>query len=180
MKINLLTASAFAAALAMPLGAAAQQTQAPPAATQSYGHHTTPSQAKLQHRWMKRLRRLNLSGDQQQRIQSLINQYSQAHPAGSPVDRDANRALRQQVMGVLTNDQQTQLHEQMRQRRAQMQQRRGQTQGSDQQAPADQQAPDRQGPPEDQGQNDQGPPPGQAPPNEQAPSNDQPSGPPPA
>ena len=82
-----------------------------------------PSQARIQHRWTKRLSNLNLSGDQQQRIQSMINQYSQTHPEGSPRDPGAARELRRQVMGVLTNDQQNQLRQQMRARRAQMRQR---------------------------------------------------------
>jgi Spy/CpxP family protein refolding chaperone len=174
MKINLLAAGIFALALAMPLGAVAQQSQPP--AMQSSGH-VTPSQAKLQHRWMKRLQGVNLSGDQQQRIQSIIGQYSQAHPEGSPSDRDASREMRRQVMGVLTTDQQNQYHEQMRARRAQMQQRRAQTQ---QQSPNDQQgSPDRQ-PPPDQQQPYQQSPDQQGPPNgQQGPPNGQ-QGPPPS
>ncbi len=174
MKINLLAAGVFALALAMPLGAVAQQSQPP--ATQSYGH-STPSQAKLQHRWMKRLQGINLSGDQQQRIQSIIGQYSQAHPEGSPADRDASREMRRQVMGVLTSDQQNQYHEQMRARHAQMQQRRAQQQ----QSPNGQQgAPDRQ-PPQDQQQPYQQSPDQQGPPNgQQGPPNDQSGGPPPS
>jgi hypothetical protein len=198
MKINLLAASAFAAALALPLGVCAQQSQPPPAA-QSYGHRT-PSPAKLQHRWMKRLSKLNLSGDQQQRIQSILGQYSQAHPEGSPADRNANRELRRQLMGVLTSDQLNQYHDAMRARREQMQQRRGQMQQAPggqqyqqgrpdqqqyQQGPPDQQQ-YQQGPP-DQQQYQQGPPdqqqyqqgpPQQGPPQQGPP--DQSSGPPPA
>ena len=157
MKSNLLAAAFFAVALAMPLGVYAQQSQPPPAA-QSYGHGT-PSEAKLQHRWMKRLGNLNLSGDQQQRIQSLISQYSQAHPQGTPADREANRDLRRQIMGVLTSDQQAQYRQQMQARRAQR------SQGQQQQPYGQQQPPD-------------GPSNGQAPP-DQPPPNDQPAGPPP-
>jgi Spy/CpxP family protein refolding chaperone len=125
MKINLLAAGVFVAALAMPLGVCAQQNQAPGAYA---GNRATPSQAKMQHRWAKRFGRLNLSGDQQQRIQSLINQYSQSHPEGSPLDPGAARDFRRQLMGVLTPDQQTQFRQEQRARRAQMQQRRGQMQ----------------------------------------------------
>jgi Spy/CpxP family protein refolding chaperone len=165
MKINLFAAAAFAVALAMPLAVGAQQGQ-PPAA-QAAG---TPSQARIQHRWMRRFANLNLSGDQQQRIQSIINDYSRAHPEGSPRDRQANRELRRQLMGVLTSDQQNQFRQQMRARRAQMQQRREQMeQGSpDQQyqqgAPSQQY---QQGPPDQthqQGPPDQQPAPGQGPP----------------
>jgi Spy/CpxP family protein refolding chaperone len=158
MKMNLLATGLFALALVMPLGVYAQQGQPPP--PQSYAHRGTPSEAKLQHRWMKRFGNLNLSGDQQQRVQSIIDQYSQAHPEGSPVDRDASRAMRQQLMGVLNSDQQNQYRQQMRAQRERMQQRRAQTQ----------QQPGQQPP-----YNQQGPPPGQ-----QGPPNDQQPGPPPA
>lgn len=154
MKINLLAAGVFAAALAMPLGVCAQQSQ-PPAARADRG---TPSEARMQHRWSKRLGNLNLSNDQQQRIQSLIHQYAQTHPEGSPRDRDANRQLHQQLMGVLSSDQQNQYHEQMSARREQMRQRQAQTQQQGpngqgyqqgpQQPPPDQQPPDQQSPPQ--------------------------------
>jgi hypothetical protein len=122
MKINLFAVGALLAALTMPLGASAQQTQQPGAQA-----HTTPSGARIAHRWMKRLGNLNLSSDQQQRIGSLIDQYSQAHPEGSPRDRAASRQLRHQIMGMLSSDQQNQYREQMSAHRAQMQQRQGQT-----------------------------------------------------
>jgi hypothetical protein len=184
MKITFLAAGAFAVALAMPLGAYAQQSQPPGATAQ---RTTTPSQAKLQRGWMKRLGNLNLSGDQQQRIQSMINQYSQAHPQGSPRDREASRDLRRQILGVLNSDQQNQYHQQMRAHREQMQQRHGQQQQGPQGAgPQDQggpqyQGPQGQGPPPDQGPQGQGPPPdqgpqGQGPPPDQGPQG---QGPPP-
>ncbi|MGA8098004.1 MAG: hypothetical protein WB810_05000, partial [Candidatus Cybelea sp.] len=74
MKINLLAAGAFVAALALPLGLCAQQQGQPPASA-AYGH-TTPSQTRIQHKWAKRFGNLHLSGDQQQHVQSIINQYS--------------------------------------------------------------------------------------------------------
>ncbi|MGC1381115.1 MAG: hypothetical protein WA814_08850 [Candidatus Baltobacteraceae bacterium] len=153
MKINLLTIGGLAVALAMPLGVCAQQTQqAPPAQAQA---RTTPSEAKIQHRWQKRLGSLNLSGQQQQQIQSLIDQYSRSHPEGSPRDRDAAHALRQQIMGVLTSDQQGQLRAQMQARHQQMEARHSQQQ-QQQQAP--------QGQPPNQEQPDQQQPPPGAPP----------------
>src|ERR1700735_2759567 len=123
MKINLLAVGALAVALAMPLGVCAQQGQ--PQGMQG-SQQATPSQAKIQRRWTKRLSGLNLSGDQQQHIQSLINQYSQSHPEGSPRDPNASRELRRQIMGSLNNDQQNQYHQQMKARREQSQQRRAQ------------------------------------------------------
>jgi hypothetical protein len=133
MKINLLTVGALAVALAAPVGASAQQAQAgqqPGASTRH--HHTTPSAAKIQHRWMKRFGHMNLSGDQQQRIQSMVEQYSQGHPAGSPIDRNASKELHRQIMGVLSSDQQNRYQQERQARRAQMQQRHGQSQGQGQ------------------------------------------------
>ena len=179
MKFKFLTLGVLTVALAMPLGAAAQQSQ-PPATQQAQGR-TTPSETTIQHRWMKRLGGLNLSSDQQQHIQSLIDQFAQAHPQGSPRDPGAARALRAQIMGVLTSDQQSQYHQQVAARRAQQAQRQGQPGQQYQGQPAQQyqgqyqqqyaQPPSGQGP-DDQGPNQQGPG-GQGP-------NDQPPGPPPA
>ncbi len=177
MTFKLLTLGALAAALALPLAASAQQSQPPP--TQQAQGRTTPSEAKVQHRWMKRLGGLNLSADQQQHIQSLIGQFSQAHPEGSPRDPNAARALREQILSVLTPDQQSQYRQMVAQRRAQQAQRRGQAgqqyQGQYQQ-PADGQSPDGQ---PGNGQPGNGQPyNGGPPPNDQQP-NEQPQGPPP-
>ncbi len=169
MKINLLAVGALAAALAMPLGAYAQQAQYP---QRGQGQTVEPSHDRMQHRWQRRLSRLNLSNDQQQRIQSMIDQYSQAHPEGSAIDRNARRELRHQIMGVLSSDQHNQLQQEMRARRAAMQQRQGQMQqGRPQYQGPDQQnqgpPPQYQGPPQqNQGPppQDQGPPPGEQPP----------------
>jgi hypothetical protein len=174
MKINLLTVGALAAALAMPLGASAQQQQYP---APSQSRAVEPSHDRMQHRWQRRLSRLNLSGDQQQRIQSMIDQYSQAHPEGSAVDPNARRELRRQILGVLSSDQQNQLQQEMRAHRAAMQQRQGQMQQGQQQdqgPPQQDQGPPQQyqGPPQQyQGppQQYQGPPPGGQPPADQGP-----------
>ena len=178
MKWNPLTIAALAAALAAPVAAAAQQAQAPSPGTQQGQARTTPSEAKITHRWMKRLGSLNLSGDQQQRVQSLINQYSQAHPQGSPRDPAAARALRQQIMGVLSADQQSQYRQQVQAHRQQQaaqhgqagaQTYQGQYQQQYQQAPPQQYQ--QQGPPQQYQQQappqqyqQQGPPQDQQPP----------------
>jgi hypothetical protein len=161
MKTNLFAVGAFAAALALPLAAGAQQSAYPqqnqyPAA-QPQGQPGMPSQATIQRRWTRRLSRLNLSGDQQQRIQTLITQFSQAHPEGSQRVPGAGRELRRQIMGVLTNDQQNQLHQEMQARHAQMRQYR------DQQY----QGQPNQGQPPNQGQQPQGQPPYQGQPPQQ-------------
>jgi len=174
MKWNPLTIVALAAAIAAPVAVAAQQAQPPPGAQQGQAR-TTPSQAKITHRWMKRLGTLNLSSDQQQRVQSLINQYSQAHPEGSPRDPSAARALRQQIMGVLSADQQSQYRQQVQAHRQQQaaqhgqagaQTYQGQYQQQYQQAPPQQyqqQGPPQQGPPQDQQPPSYAQPPGQPP-----------------
>ncbi len=56
---------------------------------------------------------LNLSPDQQQKIQALIAQYRQAHPHGSTPDPAARKALRDQIYAVLTPAQQSQLRANM-------------------------------------------------------------------
>jgi hypothetical protein len=156
MKTTFLAASAFVVALAVPpLGAYAQQSQPQGVTAQQ---HTTRSQANLQQRWMKKLGDLNLSGDQQQRIQSMINQYSQAHPEGSPRDPEASRDLRRQIMSVLSSDQKSQYHAEMRARR---QQRGGQTQQGPSGQPQAQYGDPRYQGPQGQGPQGQGPPPGQ-------------------
>ncbi len=135
MNTKSLAIGALAIAFALPLGATAQQypdqqynTQQYPAqqdqrpANRTYNGRV-PSEARMQQRWNKRLRNLNLSSDQQQRIQSAIHQYSQAHPEGSAPDRMSNRALHRQLMGILSPDQMNQLRQMRRQRRQMMQQR---------------------------------------------------------
>jgi Spy/CpxP family protein refolding chaperone len=155
MRINLLAIGALAAALALPLSVCAQETQPPPQA--HAGRTTTPSGDKLQRHWAKRFGDLNLSADQQHQVQSIIDQYSQAHPGGSPRDRNASRELRHELMGVLTNDQKSQFKQQMRARRDQMRERQGQMQqGGDEQGYQQGQPQQyQQGPPQ---QYQQGPP----------------------
>jgi Spy/CpxP family protein refolding chaperone len=171
MKMNLLAAAALAAALATPLGASAQQQPQQYQTPAQTGRTTTPSQAQMQRHWAKRFGNLNLSSDQQQHIQSLINQYAQSHPEGSPRDPGANRELRRQIMGVLSDDQRNQYHQQMQERRSQM---RGQGGGM-------QQGPGPQGEPQ-QGPGPQGGPQGpqyqQGPPGGQPPDQGPPGGPP--
>ena len=204
MKTTLFVAGAFALALVAPLSVSAQQ--APPPGYQNQAHqHTTPDEPTMQRHWQKRLGRLNLSGDQQQRISSLIDRYARTHPAGSPPDRAGNHALRQQIMSVLTPDQ-LQQYRQMHHHGQHAQNGQAGNQPYDQGQPSQQYGDPRdqqqgpppndegpqdqgQGPPPDQGQGPppdqgQGPPPdqGQGPPPDQGqgPPPDQSQGPPPA
>lgn len=107
--------AAALAALALPLGALAQQA-APPAGANApaqpggrQGHH---------HRGMMRmLHNLNLTTQQQSEIKQIMDNFRQAHPMGSPPDRQAREQLRTQIMNVLTPAQQTQLKQEMQQMR---------------------------------------------------------------
>jgi hypothetical protein len=96
-----------------------------------------PSEGRLQQHWARKMRKLNLSGDQQQRIQSMIHQYSQSHPEGTPRGHGAMRELRQQLMGTLTPDQQNQFRQMMHAHRGKNHQQR-QMQGDYQQGTPDQ------------------------------------------
>jgi len=170
MNTKTLAIGALAIAFALPLGASAQQypeqqqqsQQQQQYPRQQRHERTMPNEGRLQQRWNRRIRGLNLSSDQQQRMQSLIHEYSQNHPQGSSPDRAAGRELHRQLMGMLSPDQRNQLRELRRQRRAHMMQQRGDMQqggnrqqyGPEQQYPQNQQYP--QAPPPDQ---QSGPPP---------------------
>ena len=65
------------------------------------------------------LRGVNLSDQQKTQIKQIMDQFRQAHPRGSAPDPQARQQLRQQIMNVLTTDQQAQVKanfQQMRQR----------------------------------------------------------------
>lgn len=99
-------AGVLATAVALPIIGAAQQTPgAAPPALQSGAVHG----GHRHHGMMAALRQLNLSQNQQTQIKTLITNFHQAHPKGSPPDRQAMQQLHQQVMAVLTPDQQKQL-----------------------------------------------------------------------
>jgi Spy/CpxP family protein refolding chaperone len=122
--MKLFALAALAAALSLPVVASAQQAPAPPVMQQApAGAQATP---KVYRRWSRLLNGLNLSSQQHNQIQTLLDQYAQAHPAGSPRDRQASRQLRDQIFGILTPDQQAQVRQTMQNMRAQHQQRRSQ------------------------------------------------------
>jgi Spy/CpxP family protein refolding chaperone len=109
-----------AAALALPIAACAQQAPASaPSQEQGawQGHH---------HRGMMgMLRNLNLTQQQQSQIRQIMQQFRQAHPEGSPPDRQAREQMRTQIMNVLTPQQQSQLKSEMQQMRQRRQDRDG-------------------------------------------------------
>jgi len=130
MKIVTLAALA---AFSMPIAVSAQVAQPPAQAVQ--GQQQTTQAAHEYHRWTKRLANVNLSQQQQQQVQHLLDQFNSTHPAGSPRDRAGAHALEQQIFGVLTPQQQSQVRQQMQAQRMQEQQHMQQQQQPVQPAP---------------------------------------------
>ncbi len=109
------------AALTWPIAVSAQ-VQPPPA--QSQMQPGQGGQAAHEYRrWTKRLAGLNLSTQQQQHVQGLLDQFAAQHPAGSARDEAGAHALRDQILGLLNPQQQTQLRQMMQQSKAQHEQR---------------------------------------------------------
>ncbi|MGB6985477.1 MAG: hypothetical protein WBD74_05790 [Candidatus Aquilonibacter sp.] len=102
-------AGLIVAGLALPAVAQDQQPP-PPGQTQQHGD-----------RMMRMYQNLNLTDQQKSQIQSLMQNYRQAHPRGSTLDPDARKQLHDQINAVLTPDQRTQLQTEEQQFRAQHQ-----------------------------------------------------------
>lgn len=118
MKLSpFLLSGALAVAIGLPIVGCAQQApaQSQPGASQgAYGHH---------HGGMRWLQGVNLSDQQKQQIQTLMQQYRQAHPRGSQPDPQAREQLRSQIMNVLTPEQRTQVQANMQKMKEQRQER---------------------------------------------------------
>lgn len=98
---SFLIPAGLAVALVLPAAVSAQT--APP-------HIPAAPGAKAHHNgFMRAMRGLNLSADQQARIKALATQYHQAHPKGSAPDPQAREAFHASILSVLTTQQQTQL-----------------------------------------------------------------------
>ena len=124
--MKLFALAALAAALSLPVVVNAQQAPQPPVTQQApAGTQATP---KIYRRWSRLLNGVNLSSQQHNQIQTLLDQYAQAHPAGSQHVRGAARQLRDQIFGILTANQQTQVRQTMQSLRAQHEQRQQQVQ----------------------------------------------------
>jgi Spy/CpxP family protein refolding chaperone len=130
--MKLIALAALAAALSLPVAVSAQQ--APPSGYQQApaGQQATP---KVYRRWSRLLNGVNLSNQQHDQIQGLLDQYAQAHQPGSQHVRGAARQLKEQIFGILTPDQQAQVRQNMQNMRAQHQQRRQQMQQQGNQQP---------------------------------------------
>src|SRR5215469_13721536 len=109
MKLSpFLLSGALAIAIGLPVAGCAQQSpaQSQPGAQQqgAFGHHRGG---------MRFLQGVNLSDQQKQQIKTIMDQYRQAHPAGSQPDPNARKQMRDQIMNVLTPDQRTQVQANM-------------------------------------------------------------------
>ena len=103
-------AGLLAAGLSLPVVAQAQQGPPPP-----------PPQSQHGDWMMHRFSDLNLTDAQKSQIQTLMQNYRQAHPRGSTPDPDARKQLRAQIDAVLTPDQRAQLKADEAKMRAQRQ-----------------------------------------------------------
>ncbi len=108
MKLSpFLLSGALAVAIGLPVVGCAQQApdqSQPQASPGAYGHH---------HGGMRWLQGVNLSDQQKQQIQTITQQYRQAHPPGSQPDPQARKQMRDQVMNVLTPSQRAQVQANM-------------------------------------------------------------------
>src|SRR6516164_1165908 len=114
--MKLILTAALLAALATPLAASAQTYPAEGAAPATTQGQPVP---RLYKRWSTLLNGLNLSSQQHDQIQNILDQFAQAHPPGSPKDPNAVKTMRQQIFAVLNPQQQEQLRQNMRQMRIQ-------------------------------------------------------------
>jgi Spy/CpxP family protein refolding chaperone len=100
MKLTpILLTGTLAAAIGFPFAAWAQQT---PGQYPSYG------QGGQRGGGMRWLEGINLTDQQKQQIQQLVSQYRQSHPRSSGPDPQSRQQLEQQIMNILTPDQQKQ------------------------------------------------------------------------
>ena len=102
---TLLLTSAAALAMAVPSLALAQQ---------------APGPARTGHRagFVRIVRSLNLSPEQRTQMRQIVAQYRQAHPKGSKPDPQARKALRAQLLAILTPDQRLQLKSDIHRRKS--------------------------------------------------------------
>lgn len=99
---------AFSVALAVPLAASANNPATTAAPGTALHHHH-------RNNFMRALRGVNLSPDQQSQIKSLMLSFKQSHPKGSAPDPAARKLLRQNVLSKLTPAQRAQFEQNQRQ-----------------------------------------------------------------
>jgi len=106
-------AGAALLALALPLAVAAQTTPAAPTTTTTAGEHRHHGGGLNR----MALRGITLTDAQKQQMMQLRTAYKTAHPKGSTPDPAARKALRDQMLGILTPDQRTQYDANVKQMR---------------------------------------------------------------
>jgi Spy/CpxP family protein refolding chaperone len=113
-----LGALALAAAFALPLAASAQTAPAPGAAAPAATAHHHHRRHHHHNRYMHAMRGLGLSAAQKQQIAGIMKSSHGANKSADPQTRRANaKALHQQIEGVLTDSQRSQLHAKLAQGR---------------------------------------------------------------
>jgi Spy/CpxP family protein refolding chaperone len=103
-------AGAALLALALPLAVSAQTTPVAPATTTTAGEHRHHGGGLNR----RALQGITLSDSQKSQIAQLRAAYKTAHPKGSTPDPAARKALRDQMLGILTPDQRTQYEANMK------------------------------------------------------------------
>lgn len=106
-------AGVLATAVALPVIGCAQQTPTGPDNTTTTTQGGVPGAHGHRGGMMGLLKSLNLTQDQQTKIKAITEAYRQAHPRGSQPDPQARKQMMDQVMAVLTPDQQAQLKAKM-------------------------------------------------------------------
>lgn len=125
--MKLFALAALIAALSLPVAVSAQQAPPQPV-TQQAPAGTQQATPKVYRKWSRLLNGVNLSNQQHDQIQNLLDQYAQAHPVGSQRVTGAARQLHDQIFGILTQQQQAQVQQNVQRAKAEHRQRRQQMQ----------------------------------------------------
>jgi periplasmic protein CpxP/Spy len=122
---SFLLPAVLGAALIAPVAVFAQQANQVPAPAQQQTQGQWQGHRHGGHRFMRMLKGVNLSDQQKTQMRQLMQQFRQAHPEGSPPDRQAREQLHQQMLNILTPQQRAQVQQNMQQMRERRQQDRG-------------------------------------------------------
>lgn len=121
---SILISAALAAAIIVPAGVFAQQSQAAPASapgapsTQRWG-------GERHHGMMSMMRDLNLTDAQKTQIRQIVSDFRNSHTPGERPDPQSRAQMRDKIMNVLTPQQRAQFQARMQQMRAQREEREG-------------------------------------------------------
>lgn len=106
--------AALGFAVGLPAVTHAQEAPASPAASaqpgeMAPGHMSSSDMPPDHHGMMAMMQGVDLTPDQHEKMKALMDQFHQAHPAGSPPDPAARKQLHEQMMAILTPAQQAQV-----------------------------------------------------------------------